>query len=177
MESQVENQMAKWLEHVLCGWCLEPQSDCEREALAEDRRTEIPIITMHDTAFRPRTSDIMVLCARTSRLQGEESVPHPCGLVADVQVQIRTAAMGDDREDDWCQASPIHSGRVDAVFAALHSDRFEESISYMQGVCDDKFGIYCYSFQGSDSISDPDRNGRIWTGSWDTYFWVGESDA
>lgn len=177
MESQIEHQVAKWLEHVLCGWCLEPQSDCEREQLEEDRRTEIPIITMHDVALRPKTSDITVVCARTARMDNEEAVAHPCALMADVQIQVRTAALGDDRADEWSQAAPIHTGRVDAVFAALHQERFEESIAFMQEVCEGKFGIWCYSFQGSDTISDPDRNGRVWTGIWSVYFWVGEKNG
>jgi len=177
MESQVENQIVQWLEHELGDCCLGPQSDCEAEALADDRRQRIPVLSMHENAIRPKTSDILVMAARTERFSEDGNLPHPCRLIADVQVSVRTAALGDDRDNPWCEAAPIHTGRVDAVFSALHADKADEALEYMKAICEGNFGIYCFSFQGSDTALDPERNGRIWTGSWAVHFWVGELDG
>ena len=173
MEQQIENQFTQWLRHALSGCCLEPQSDCEAELLADDRRSEIPVIAMHETEIRAKTSDILVSAARTQRVDGDENVVHPCRLRADLEVRVRTAALGDGKDCDWEQASPIHVGRVDAVFKSLHQEAEQEALQFMESVAGDGPQIYAYCFQGSDTFTDPDRKGRVWTGLWFADFAVG----
>ena len=174
MEQQIENQFVQWLRHALSG-CLQPQSNCEAELLEDDLRSDIPVVAMHENEFRSKTSDIIVSATRTQRVDGVENVVHPCRLRADLEVRVRTAALGDDSDSEWSQASPIHVQRVDAVFAALHQAKEQEALQFMGGVAGAGPQIYAYCFQGSDSFTDADRKGRVWTGLWFADFAVGES--